>query len=62
MKPAHFIDFDFVYLQAEEKQAIEIKKLRNELLKASEKIATLSNQLLTSVRDRTSYSVLYKFS
>lgn len=41
----------YLFMQAEDKQGNEIKKLRNELSRANEKVATLSTQLLTSVRD-----------
>ena len=40
---------DFVSLQAEEKQVSEIKRLKSELNRANEKVATLSTQLVTSV-------------
>lgn len=50
----------FCLLQAEEKQAHEIRKLKRELDNAHEKVATLTSQLTTNVS--TIWTLFYSFS
>lgn len=45
-----FLTFiNLIFLQAEEKQVCEIRRLKNELNRANEKVSALNTQLVTSV-------------